>query len=76
MAPFLQANILSNVESYGDFVGLESSSGDAPMYVIAADEQYQYSINSITNNEYIPNITSRDIPPIGEALTDAGQQAS
>lgn len=34
LAPFLQANILSNVQSYGSFVGLESSSGDAPMYVI------------------------------------------
>ena len=72
MAPFLQDKITSNVGSYGEFVGLESSSGDAPMYVIAADEQYEYSGTSLTNSkEYIPTITSQEIPFIG-----AEQQAS
>lgn len=65
MAPFLQAKILSNVGTYGDFVGLESSSGDAPMYVIAADEQYVYERSSAFKDvEYIPNITSPAIPPM------------
>jgi len=65
MAPFLQAKILSNVGTYGDFVGLESSSGDAPMYVIAADEQYVYERSSTFKDvEYIPNITSSAIPPL------------
>ena len=80
MAPFLQSNIFSNVQTYGDFVGLESSSGDAPMYVIAADEQYEYERNSqatvTTDIEYIPNITSRSIPPLGSTLTGGGQRAS
>ena len=71
MAPFLQSKITSNVQTYGDFVGLESSSGDAPMYVIATDEQYVYEKVSLTDAEYIPNITSREIPFIG-----GGQQAS
>lgn len=65
MAPFLQEKIMSDVKSYGDFVGLESSSGDAPMYVIAADEQYAYErAVPFKDVEYIPNITSAAIPPM------------
>ena len=67
LAPFLQGN--SNVQSFGDFVGLESSSGGAPMYVIAADEFSGTSVK--VESEYIPSITSQSIPFIG-----AGQQAS
>ena len=65
MAPFLQARITSDVGSYGEFVGLESSSGDAPMFVIAADEQYVYERSApFKDVEYIPNITSPAIPPM------------
>lgn len=69
LAPFIQEDA-TTTQSYGDFVGLESSSGDAPMYVIAADEQYSGS--SVISSEYIPNITSPTIPPI----TVGGQQVS
>jgi hypothetical protein len=72
LTPFIQGDAYSNVQSFGDFVGLESSSGGAPMYVIAADEQYEYSGSSLKEkNEYIPSITSPAIPFIG-----AGQQVS
>jgi hypothetical protein len=65
MAVFLQGEAFSKRKGLGDFVGLESSSGDAPMYVIAADEQYEYSGSSLNTSEYIPNITSDEIAFIG-----------
>jgi len=69
MTPFIQGDARRG-EDLGDFVGLESSSGDAPMYVIAADEQYDYGSPSLTEtDEYIPNVTSREIPLLGETLT-------
>jgi len=94
LAPFLQSNLYTKGD-FGDFVGLESSSGDAPMYVIAADEQYMYNEPSqrmigtyieqtgdtllysrIPTGEYIPNITSRTIPLLGDTLIAAEQQVS
>ncbi len=75
LAPFLQSNLYTKGD-FGDFVGLESSSGDAPMYVIAADEQYMYNEPSQNIDEYIPNITSRTIPLLGDTLIAAEQQVS
>jgi len=76
LTPFIQGDARREGD-FGSFVGLESSSGDAPMYVIAAEEQYEYSGPSLKGTgEYIPNITSREIPLLGSTLTGEGQQAS
>ena len=61
---------VSNVAAFGSFVGLESSAGIAPMTVIPADEQYQYTGSTITVGE-AQGVTSRALPFIG-----GGQQVS
>lgn len=52
----------------GSFVSLESSSGNTPMTVIPEGEQYTYSNVSSQQTEYIPNITSEQIPFLGSSL--------
>lgn len=66
MAVFLQGEAFEKGKGLGEFVGLESSSGDAPMYVITADEQYEYTgPSAIKSTQYIPDIKSESIPFIG-----------
>ena len=71
MSGFIQEDAFANVASvtgFGDFVGLESSAGIAPMTVIPTDEQYEYLKSSTTATEYGQSITSDQIPPIGGAV--------
>lgn len=42
LAPFIQSNLYATGD-FGDFVGLESSSGAAPMYVISSEDQQRTS---------------------------------
>jgi len=68
MSGFIQEDAFANVMSvtgFGDFVGLESSAGIAPMTVIPTDEQYEYLKSSTTATEYGQSITSQQTPPIG-----------
>jgi hypothetical protein len=68
MSGFIQEDAFANVASvtgFGDFVGLESSAGIAPMTVIPTDEQYEYLKSSTTATEYGQSITSQQTPPIG-----------
>lgn len=51
----------------GDFAGVESSAGVAPMTVIPADEQYEYN-PSTSSAEYIPTVTSRALSPLGQSV--------
>jgi hypothetical protein len=60
------ANVSASNDLYGDFVGLESSAGDAPMTVIPASES-NVSVMSETA-EYLPTTTSRSVPFIGTQL--------
>jgi len=71
MSGFIQEDAFANVASvtgFGDFVGLESSAGIAPMTVIPVSEQYEYTKSSTTASEYGQSITSDQIPPIGGAV--------
>ena len=71
MSGFIQEDAFANVASvtgFGDFVGLESSAGIAPMTVIPTDEQYEYLKSSTTATAYGQSITSDQIPPIGGAV--------
>lgn len=71
MSGFIQEDAFANVATvtgFGDFVGLESSAGIAPMTVIPTDEQYEYLKSSTTASEYGQSITSDQIPPIGGAV--------
>ena len=68
MSGFIQEDAFANVASvtgFGEFVGLESSAGIAPMTVIPTNEQYEYLKSSTTATEYGQSITSDQIPPIG-----------
>jgi hypothetical protein len=65
LTDYFQEKAFSNVASFGDFVGLESSAGIAPMTVIPYDEQYTYSSNTIATTDYIPSRPSYAIPFIG-----------
>lgn len=65
MTQFLQSNALAGTD-YGNFVGLESSSGNAPMYVIPEGGELETTPEN--SGEYIPNITSREIPLLGDTL--------
>jgi hypothetical protein len=62
---YFQEDAFSNVAAYGDFVGLESSAGNAPMTVIPA---YSNVTAEPTQTEYLPATTSREIPFIGEIV--------
>jgi hypothetical protein len=63
---YFQENAFSNVAAYGDFVGLESSAGIAPMTVIPASESNVAVVTEAA--EYLPATTSRSIPFIGTQL--------
>jgi len=68
MSGFIQEDAFANVAAvtgFGDFVGLESSAGIAPMTVIPKDEQYEYLKNSTTVTEYGQGLTSPGIAFIG-----------
>jgi hypothetical protein len=69
MTGFIQEDAFANVATvtgFGDFVGLESSAGIAPMTVIPKDEQYEYTM-STSATEYGQGITSPGTPFIGAA---------
>jgi hypothetical protein len=71
MSGFIQEDAFANVMSvtgFGEFVGLESSAGIAPMTVIPASEQYEYLKSSTTATEYGQSITSQQTPPIGSVV--------
>lgn len=51
----------------GDFTGIESSAGVAPMTVIPTEEQYEYT-PSTNATEYIPSVTSQAISPLGQSV--------
>jgi hypothetical protein len=51
----------------GDFAGIESSAGVAPMTVIPTEEQYEYN-PSTRIDEYIPSVTSKAISPLGQSV--------
>jgi len=63
---YFQEDAFSNVAAYGDFVGLESSAGIAPMTVIPPSESNVTAVTETT--EYLPSTTSRSVPFIGTQL--------
>ena len=70
MTGFIQEDAFANVATvtgFGDFVGLESSAGIAPMTVIPKDEQYEYTMSTTTGSEYGQGLTSPGTPFIGAA---------
>lgn len=70
MTGFIQEDAFANVATvtgFGDFVGLESSAGIAPMTVIPKDEQYEYTTSTTTGTEYGQGLTSPGTPFIGAA---------
>lgn len=53
----------------GDFAGIESSAGLAPMTVIPTEEQYEYDpLSKRATDEYIPSVTSKAISPLGQSV--------
>ena len=68
MTGFIQEDAFATVTGFGEFVGLESSAGIAPMTVIPKDEQYEYLKSSTTATEYGQSITSQQTPPIGSVV--------
>jgi hypothetical protein len=60
------ANVSASTNLYGDFVGLESSAGIAPMTVIPASESNVATVEETA--EYLPTTTSRSVPFIGTQL--------
>lgn len=70
MSGFIQEDAFANVAAvtgFGEFVGLESSAGIAPMTIIPKDEQYEYTTSSTTATEYGQGLTSAGISFIGAA---------
>ena len=68
MSGFIQEDAFANVATitgFGEFVGLESSAGVAPMTVIPKDEQYEYLKSSTTATEYGQGVTTPGIQFIG-----------
>lgn len=75
LTDFFQVNAFSNVGTYGSFVGLESSSGNAPMSIIPFDEQYSYgkiqqscnhSLLVVNNTKYYAPNTYSNIDLTGD----------
>ena len=60
------ANVSVSGDLYGEFVGLESSAGIAPMTVIPASESNVAAVTEVA--EYLPATTSRNIPFIGAQM--------
>jgi len=70
MTGFIQEDAFANVAAvtgFGNFVGLESSAGIAPMTVIPKNEQYEYTKTSTSGTEYGQGLTSPGTPFIGAA---------
>ena len=60
------ANVSVSGDLYGDFVGLESSAGIAPMTVIPVSESNVAAVSEAA--EYLPATTSRSVPFIGAQM--------
>lgn len=55
------------VGTMGDFTGIESSAGGAPMTTIPVNEQYEYDPTKRAD-EYLPASTSQAITPLGQSV--------